>query len=54
VGWPLRRYQSEQSLRYYAFHARYAVLQLPLLIVATRYQRRPRTVRLAADIAPGD
>jgi hypothetical protein len=51
---PLRPYHPEQSLRHYAFHALYAALQLPLLIVATRYQRRPRTVRLAADVGLGD
>jgi hypothetical protein len=38
--WP---YQPEQSLRHYAFHALYAVLQVPLLVTVTRYlhQLRP-------------
>jgi hypothetical protein len=32
--WP---YQPEQSLRHYAVHALYAVLQMPLLVTVTRY-----------------
>jgi len=37
--WP---YRPEQSLRHYAVHALYGVLQVPLLIVLTRYLRRLR------------
>jgi hypothetical protein len=39
---PLWPYQPEQSLRHYAVHALYAVLQVPLLVTVTRYLRRPR------------
>lgn len=45
---PLWPYRPEQSLRHYAFHGLYAVLQLPLLVVLTRYQRRRRGAQLAA------
>jgi hypothetical protein len=36
--WP---YQPEQSLRHYAVHALYAVLQVPLLVTVTQYLRHP-------------
>jgi membrane protein YdbS with pleckstrin-like domain len=39
---PLWPYQPEQSLRHYAVHALYAVLQVPLLVTVTRYLRRLR------------
>jgi hypothetical protein len=48
--WP---YQPEQSLRHYTFHALYAVLQVPLLIVLARYQRSPRAVRPASRYRAG-
>jgi hypothetical protein len=35
-------YQPEQSLRHYAVHALYGLLQVPLLIVLTRYLHHPR------------
>jgi hypothetical protein len=38
---PLWPYQPEQSLRHYAVHALYALLQVPLLVTVTRYLRRP-------------
>ena len=38
---PLWPYQPEQSPRHYAVHGLYAVLQVPLLLVLTRYLRRP-------------
>jgi hypothetical protein len=34
---PLWPYQPQQSLRHYAVHALYAVLQMPLLVIVTRY-----------------
>jgi hypothetical protein len=34
---PLWPYQPQQSLRHYAVHALYAVLQVPLLVMVTRY-----------------
>ena len=34
---PLWPYQPQQSLRHYAIHALYAVLQVPLLVMVTRY-----------------
>lgn len=37
--WP---YQPEQSLGHYAVHALYGLLQVPLLIVLTRYLHHPR------------
>jgi hypothetical protein len=37
---PLWPYRPEQSLRHYTFHALYAMLQIPLLIVLTQYVRR--------------
>lgn len=39
---PLWPYQPEQSLRHYAVHALYAVLQVPLLVTVTRYLHHPR------------
>ena len=50
---PMWPYEPEQSVRHYAFHALYAFLQLPLLIVLTRQRRYRRRVRPAADAAPG-
>jgi hypothetical protein len=44
--WP---YQPEQSLRHYAFHALYAVLQLPLLITLTRHICRRTPTRTPAS-----
>jgi hypothetical protein len=34
---PLWPYQPQQSLRHYAIHALYAVLQVPLLVTVSRY-----------------
>ncbi|HEX6678410.1 MAG TPA: hypothetical protein VF486_25760 [Actinomycetes bacterium] len=39
---PLWPFQPPQTLRHYAFHALYGVLQAPLLIVTTRYVRQLR------------
>jgi hypothetical protein len=39
---PLWPYQPEQSLRHYAVHALYALLQAPLLVTTTRYLHHPR------------
>ena len=36
---PFLPFHPEQTLHHYAFHAAYAVLQIPLLVVATRYLR---------------
>jgi hypothetical protein len=38
---PLWPYQPEQSLRHYAFHALYAVLQLPLITLTRHIRRTP-------------
>jgi hypothetical protein len=38
---PLWPYQPEQSLRHYAVHALYGLLQAPLLVVLTRYLHHP-------------
>jgi hypothetical protein len=40
---PLWPYQPEQSPRHYAVHALYGTLQVPLLLVLTRYRRSPRS-----------
>ena len=39
---PFLPFRPEQTLHHYAFHVVYAVLQIPLLIVATRYLRQTR------------
>lgn len=46
---PLWPYQPEQSLRHYAVHALYALLQVPLLITATRYLHHPEP---AGELTP--
>jgi hypothetical protein len=38
---PLLPFQPPQTLRHYAFHALYGVLQVPLLVVARRPARQP-------------
>jgi hypothetical protein len=39
---PLWPYEPDQTLSHYAFHAQYALLQLPLLVTLTRHlHRRP-------------
>jgi hypothetical protein len=37
---PFLPFRPEQTLHHYAFHVVYAVLQIPLLVVATRQLRR--------------
>lgn len=37
---PFLPFRPEQTLHHYAFHVVYAVLQIPLIVVATRYLRR--------------
>jgi hypothetical protein len=44
---PLWPFQPPQTLRHYAFHALYGVLQLPLLIILTRNARQLRAGHLA-------
>ncbi|GAB0103961.1 hypothetical protein JMUB6875_29350 [Nocardia sp. JMUB6875] len=39
---PIWPFYPEQTLHHYAWHAMYAVLQIPLLVVATRYLRDRR------------
>ena len=41
---PFLPFHPEQTLRHYSFHVVYAVLQVPLIVVATRYRRRPTRV----------
>ena len=38
---PFLPFRPEQTLHHYAFHVVYAVLQIPLIFVATRRLRRP-------------
>jgi hypothetical protein len=45
---PLWPYQPEQSLRHYAVHALYAVLQVPLLVTVTRYLHQLRSAGKAS------
>ncbi len=46
---PLWTYQPEQSLRHYAIHALYALLQAPLLVTVTRYLHH---LRPAGELPP--
>ena len=46
---PLWPYQPEQSLRHYAVHALYALLQAPLLVTVTRYLHH---LRPAGELPP--
>ena len=46
---PLWPYQPEQSLRHYAIHALYALLQAPLLVTVTRYLHH---LRPAGELPP--
>jgi hypothetical protein len=46
---PLWPYQPQQSLRHYAIHALYGVLQVPLLVMVTRYLHH---LRPTAEMPP--